>query len=212
MIDYILHLDDKLGHLVAHYGHLSYCIIFLVVFAEIGIIFMPFLPGDSLLFAAGMIASHGDLSIGLLTVSLIIAAVLGGMLSYWTGNFIGHLLFKDDDAVFFKKRYLNKTHNFFAKYGGKTLVIGFFMPFVRTYAPFVAGASQMRFWQFLSYIILGAFGWVMLVLYISFFFGNVKWVAANFSIVIILIIIASVSLPTVHWLRHRHKVKKQQLK
>lgn len=197
MLHNLLHIDQYLTSFVAHYGILSYALLFFIIFAETGLVIMPFLPGDSLLFASGLIAGQNThiLSAPLLVLLLTIAALLGCLLNYWIGDQVGHYLFVDDNALFFKKRYLNKTHDFYEKYGGKTLIIARFVPIVRTYAPFVAGIGSMSFRKFSFYNLIGAIAWVGLIVYLGFFFGNVDWIANNFSIALIILVVASISVP-----------------
>jgi len=201
----LLHLNLYLARLVNHYGSLSYLLLIMIIFAETGLVITPFLPGDSVLFAAGIIAAHGALSINLLVISLIIAATLGNTVNYWIGNTIGHRFFKNDNARLFKKRYLDKTHQFYEKYGAKTLILSRFIPFLRTYAPFVAGAGGMNHWRFTYYNFIGASIWVSILLYTSFFFGNIEWVKNNFSILVMLVIVISIAWPIIAWLRHRRR-------
>lgn len=202
---YILHLDVHLANLVAQYGGWTYAILSFAIFAETGLVIMPFLPGDSLLFAAGIVAAHGVLGVNPLAALLVVAAVLGNTTNYWVGSKIGHLLFKNDKSLFFKKSYLDRTNAFYKKYGGKTLIIARFIPIVRTYAPFIAGIGKMSFKKFTLFNFIGAAAWVALVLYVSFFFGSIPWIKNNFSIVIILIILASITWPVIEYLRNRIK-------
>ncbi|MAZ78028.1 MAG: hypothetical protein CMF39_05065 [Legionellaceae bacterium] len=205
IVDYILHLDVHLANLVSQYGLWTYAILAFAIFAETGLVIMPFLPGDSLLFAAGIVATHGVMGINPLTILLIVAAVLGNTVNYWIGKKVGHLTFKNENSLFFKKSYLDKTNAFYEKYGGKTLIIARFIPIVRTYAPFVAGVGKMSFKKFTLYNIIGAAAWVILILYVSFFFGSIPWVKNNFSIVVILIILISITVPIIEYLRNRIK-------
>lgn len=205
MINYILHLDVHLAHLVAYWGAWSYVFLSFAIFAETGLVITPFLPGDSLLFAAGIISARHLLNVNGLALLLITSGILGNSLNYWIGSKIGHHLFKDDKSLFLKKRYLEKTHLFYKKYGGKTLVLARFIPIVRTYAPFIAGVSKMNFKAFTLYNAVGAAAWVVLILYISYFFGSIPWIKNNFSVVIVLIIIASIAVPLVEWIRTRLK-------
>ena len=203
LVEYILHLDVHLANLVAHYGGWTYAILAFAIFAETGLVVMPFLPGDSLLFATGIVAAHGVLGVNPLAVLLIISAILGNSLNYWIGSKLGHFLFKNNQSLLFKKSYLDRTNAFYEKYGGKTLIIARFIPIVRTYAPFVAGVGGMNVKKFTLFTAIGAAAWVILVLYISYFFGSIPWVKNNFSIVVILIILASITIPVVEYLRNR---------
>ncbi|MCP3679318.1 MAG: DedA family protein [Gammaproteobacteria bacterium] len=211
-IDYVLNLNVHLANMVNHYGAWSYAILFFVIFAETGLVIFPFLPGDSLLFAAGIITSQQALGLHTLIILLIIAAILGNVVNYTIGRQIGHLLFKDDNSLIFKKRYLTRSHDFYERYGGKMLVIARFVPLVRTYAPFVAGVSRMHWLHFFWYTCVGAFMWVMLIIYTSHFFGSIPWVKEDFSIAIIIIIILSICLPLLHiavqWLKIKISARK----
>ena len=199
----IFHLNYYLPLFVDQYGVWIYMLLFSVIFCETGIVFMAVLPGDSLLFAAGSIAAVGKLDIFLLILILFAAAFLGNMLNYFVGNRVGHLLFKNETSLFFKKSYINKTHAFYEKYGGKTIVLALFVPIVRTFAPFIAGAGQMRFVKFVFYDFFGAFFWVALILSASYCFGNIPVIKRNFSFIILAIIIVSVLPPIVEFVRTR---------
>nr|BAH58214.1 alkaline phosphatase DedA family protein [uncultured bacterium] len=203
IITSILHLDVHLTNLVGACGDWSYIILFLAIFAETGLVVTPFLPGDSLLFAAGLLATRGVLDVHVLAILLVIASIIGNTTNYYLGNKLGHLLFKDDNALLFKKSYLDKTHAFYEKYGGKTLILARFIPLVRTYAPFVAGMSQMRFKTFSYFNIISALLWILSILYAGYFFGNIPWVNNNFSTIVLLIIVISIGIPIVNWLRKK---------
>ncbi|TDM04134.1 VTT domain-containing protein [Macrococcus carouselicus] len=197
LMDFILHIDEHLIHIVSQYGTLTYGILFLIIFVETGLVIMPFLPGDSLLFAAAALAPQGALNIWILFSVCFIAAVIGDTLNYHIGKLVGlgvsnHPTF----GRFIKEEHLLKATNFFNKYGGKTIVMARFMPFIRTFIPFVAGASRMHYTYFILYNIIGAFLWVAICLGLGYFFGNIPAVKDNFEIVLILIIVVSV-LPAV---------------
>lgn len=190
LIDFILHLDKYLSLIIQNFGIWTYSILFLIVFAETGLVAAPFLPGDSLLFAAGTFAAIGSLNALWLFVILSIAAVAGDSLNYGIGKFIGPRMFKEHSR-FLKKEYLDKTHKFYEKYGKKTIVLARFVPIVRTFAPFLAGLGKMSYAHFLFYNIFGGILWVGLFVFGGYFFGNIPIVKNNFSIAILIIIIAS---------------------
>ncbi len=190
LIDFVLHIDDHLTVLVSTYGLWVYAILFLIVFAETGFVVTPFLPGDSLLFAAGALAATGAMNFALLILILFVAAVLGDTVNYSLGNYFGIKVFKED-AKIFKMKYLRKTEDFFEKYGGKTIIIARFVPIVRTYAPFVAGASSMHYRKFIFYNLFGGAVWVLLFVGVGYLFGNIPVIKNNFSLTVLAIIALS---------------------
>jgi membrane-associated protein len=191
-IDFVLHLDVHLNELIASYGTVTYFILFIIVFCETGLVVTPLLPGDSLLFAAGALAATGDvLNPVWLFLILGIAAVLGDLVNYHIGYFLGPKVFFKEDARFLKKEYLDKTHRFYERYGGKTIIIARFVPIVRTFAPFVAGIGKMGYFKFAIYNITGGLAWVASFIFGGYFFGNIPIVKNNFTLVIIMIIIIS---------------------
>jgi membrane-associated protein len=194
-LDYILHLDAHLATLVAQFGSWTYAILFLIIFAETGLVVTPFLPGDSLLFATGALAAVTDLNVYVLFVLLTIAAILGDAVNYWVGRNVGMRLF-DGRIKYLKPEYLDRTHAFYEKYGGKTIVIARFVPIVRTFAPFVAGMGSMSYGKFATYNIAGGILWIGSLLFAGYLFGNIPIVKDNFGLVIIGIIILSI-LPAV---------------
>ena len=212
LIDLFLHLDKHLEVIVTQYGTLTYLILFIVIFAETGFVLTPFLPGDSLLFAAGSIAALGSagadgqivhpLSVHLLAFLLICAAFTGDNVNYWVGHFIGPKVF-ETKIRFLKKEYLDKTHAFYEKHGGKTVILARFIPIIRTFAPFVAGVGAMRYPKFVSFSIVGSIAWVCIFCYAGYFFGNQPFVKNNFSLVVIAIILISVLPGVVEYIRHR---------
>lgn len=196
MIDFILHIDKYVEILFNSYGLWAYGLLFLIVFCETGLIITPFLPGDSLLFATGSIAAMLGLNIHFIVSSLFIAAVLGDTVNYWIGFWLGPKIFKKEKSLLFNPSYLKKAHAFYETYGGKAVVLGRFVPIVRTFVPFIAGIAKMNYKHFIIYNITGAVLWVGGITYISYIFGNLPMVKQNFSVIIVGIIIISV-LPAV---------------
>ena len=188
LIDLFLHLDVHLSAVITQYGTWTYGLLFVVIFIETGLVVTPFLPGDSLLFAAGTFASLGSLNIWLLFLLLAIAAILGDTVNYWIGHFIGDRAY---NIKWIKREYLERTHAFFEKYGGKTIFLARFVPIVRTFAPFVAGIGSMSYGYFVSYNIFGGITWVALFIFAGYFFGNIPFVRDHFSLVVIVIILIS---------------------
>jgi len=203
-LDFVLHFDNHLSDFVRDYGTWVYAILFTIVFAETGFVVTPFLPGDSLLFAAGAVCARGDLSIGVLLGLLVFAAFAGNTVNYAVGRFIGPRVFRSSYRLL-NKQYLDRAHAFFEQYGGKAIVLGRFVPIVRTFVPFVAGAAQMTTATFVSYNLVGAVGWVALCLFAGWFFGNIPVVKNNFSLVTIGIVIVSVLPMVFEILSHRQK-------
>jgi len=190
-IDLFLHLDQHLSRVIADYGVWTHLILFLIIFAETGLVVTPFLPGDSLLFAAGTFAALGDLDLWLLVVLLIGAAILGDTVNYWVGAWVGPRAFSGN-VKFLRKDYLDRTHAFYEKHGGKTVILARFVPIIRTFAPFVAGVGAMSYPKFITYNIVGALLWVGLFVPAGYFFGNIPAVRKNFTLVILAIIALSV--------------------
>lgn len=202
ILDFFLHLDKHLNQIILEYGFWTYVILFLVIFVETGLVIMPFLPGDSLLFAAGTFAARGSLNLGYLLILLFIAAFLGDTLNYIIGKYIGPKVYKKD-FLFIKKAHLLKTQQFYEKHGGKTIIIARFIPIVRTFAPFIAGVGNMEYSKFISYNIIGGAIWVLGLTLLGYFFGQIPFVQNNFEIVIITIIILSVLPPVFEILKHK---------
>ncbi len=192
IIDFFIHLDKYLPMIVDSFGVWAYVIVFIVIFCETGLVVTPVLPGDSLLFTLGTLAALGALNIEALLIVLSIAAIAGDSVNYAIGHFIGPKVFHYEESRFFKKKYLIKTHEFYEKHGGKTIIIARFMPFIRTFAPFVAGVGAMSYPKFILYNIVGGILWVFTFLLGGYFFGNIPAVKSNFTIVIFAIIIISV--------------------
>ncbi|MDL2241903.1 DedA family protein [Bacteroidales bacterium OttesenSCG-928-L03] len=211
LIDFILHIDVHLAELVAQYGLWIYAILFLIIFCETGLVVTPFLPGDSLLFVAGTLAAIGSnhINIHLMVLLLIAAAILGDASNYLIGKFFGDKLFSNPNSKVFKQAYLEKTHNFYEKHGGKTIILARFVPIVRTFAPFVAGMGKMTYGRFLSYNVVGGVVWVALFMYAGFFFGELDFVKKNLSILIFVIIFVSILPGIFEVIRQKIKSRKE---
>ena len=208
IIDFILHIDQHLTELAAQYGVWIYGILFLIIFCETGLVVMPLLPGDSLLFAAGSIAAIGEMNIHLMVVLLIIAAILGDAVNFMVGKFFGEKLFANPNSKIFKQSHLQKTQQFYAKHGGKTIILARFIPIVRTFAPFVAGMGHMTYHHFLAYNVIGGVLWVTIFSYLGYFFGNLPIVKDNLSLVLVAIIVLSILPGIVEIIRHKRAAKK----
>ncbi len=202
-LDIFLNLDVVLKDMVATYGIWIYVILFLVIFCETGLVVTPFLPGDSLLFVAGMIAASGAMNVHLLFVLLVIAAILGDAVNYTIGKYFGHKLFANKDSKIFRPEYLNKTHDFFEKYGGKTIIIARFVPIVRTFAPFVAGMAEMTYKKFAFYNVTGALFWVGSLLYAGFLLGGIAFIQKNLTAIILGIIFVSILPGIIEVAKHK---------
>lgn len=203
VIDFILHIDRHLAELTAAYGPWIYGILFLIIFCETGLVVTPFLPGDSLLFVAGAIATQDAMNVHLMVVLLIIAAILGDAVNYSIGRFFGAKLFANPDSKIFRRRYLELTEAFYAKHGGKTIILARFVPIVRTFAPFVAGMGHMSYRRFAAYNVIGAIVWVTLFSYAGYFFGNLPVVQSNLHYLIVAIIFVSILPGLIEIIRHR---------
>ena len=200
-VDLILHLDQHLRELAQNYGAWVYAVLFVIVFLETGVVVTPFLPGDSLLFVAGTLAAAGELNIHGLVGFLIAAAIAGDSLNYAIGRYLGPRVFRFDDSRFFKRAYVERTHAFFERHGGKAIILARFVPIVRTYAPFVAGIGAMRYRRFLMFNVTGAVLWVTLLAYAGFFFGNLPLVRNNLTVVILGIVVLSIMPAVVEFWR-----------
>ncbi|HCI44156.1 MAG TPA: DedA family protein [Candidatus Omnitrophica bacterium] len=204
-IDLFIHLDDHLNTLVQTCGPWTYLVLFLIVFCETGLVFTPFLPGDSLLFAVGTLAAVGILDIQGTLFILSAAAILGDSANYGIGHILAPKVFGHEKIPFLKQEYLERTEKFFEKYGGKTIIIARFVPIIRTFAPFLAGVGAMRYRRFLLYNVTGGLLWVFVLTLAGYYFGTLKFVKENFSLVILGIIIVSILPGVVEFLRHRKK-------
>lgn len=207
LLDFVLHLDKHLGELVRQYGAWTYGILALIIFCETGLVVTPFLPGDSLLFAAGALAGAGAMNVFKLWPCLLLAVIAGDNVNYFVGLRLGRSVFKPD-AKILKTEYLHRTEKFYEKYGGRAIMLARFLPIIRTYAPFVAGASRMKYTRFLTFSAAGALVWITLFLFLGYFFGGIPAVQQNFGFVIIAIILISAVPAVVEVIRHRRSGKK----
>ena len=202
VVSFILHIDKHLAEIISMYGTLTYVILFGIIFVETGFVITPFLPGDSLLFAAGAFAGLGALNIWILVAILILAAILGDTINYWIGHVFGDKILKNP-KIPINPEHIEKTETFFDKHGGKTIILARFVPIVRTFAPFVAGIGSMHYGKFLSFNIVGGVAWVLMFLFAGYFFGNIPAVQHNFTIVIMIIILISVAPMLYHAIKSR---------
>lgn len=208
VIDFFLHLDVHLGSIIATYQNWTYLILFLIIFAETGLVIAPILPGDSLLFAAGAFAGLGNLNVFALYILFCTAAILGDTVNYWIGSYIGERIFKPD-AKILKTEYLERTHQFYEKHGGKAIILARYVPIMRTMVPFVAGVGKMNYKRFALYNITGGIAWVMLFTSLGYFFGNIPAVEENFTLAILGIIFISILPGIIEFTRHRLKASKE---
>ena len=209
--DFFMHLDVHLNEIIGQYGLWTYLILTLIIFCETGLVVTPILPGDSLLFAAGALAAseNSPLKVYWLLIILGAAAVAGDTVNYWIGHLVGPKVFQQDSRVF-KKEYLLRTHKFYEKYGGKTIIIARFIPIIRTFAPFVAGIGDMTYLKFISYNIVGGLAWICAFTLGGYYFGNIPVVKHNFTLVIIAIILISVMPGVIEYLRARYGKKTEE--
>ena len=208
-VDFFLHLDRHLAEVIQAYGTWTYALLFTIVFMETGLVVTPFLPGDSLLFAAGSFAALGALDVRLLFLLLVAAAVLGDNVNYAIGHYLGPKVFHYERSRFFNPEHLRKTHQFYERYGVKTIIIARFVPIVRTFSPFVAGIGAMSYLRFLAFDVVGGVLWVGVCTFAGYFFGNLPFVRRNFSLVILAIIFISVLPAVVEYLRHRAEARRR---
>lgn len=208
LIDFVLHLDEYLNVIIANYGSWTYGILFLIIFLETGFVVTPFLPGDSLLFAAGTFAALGSLNPVVLFILLSAAAVIGDTVNYSIGSFIGPRAFSGD-IKFLKQEHLDRTHEFYEKHGGKTIILARFIPIIRTFAPFVAGVGSMTYGHFILYNVVGGITWVAIFIFGGYFFGNLPLVRNHFELVIITIIVISLLPPVFEYLKSRRESRQK---
>jgi membrane-associated protein len=209
--DFIMHIDVQLSTIIQNYGLWTYLILFIIIFWETGVVIFPFVPGDSLLFAVGTFAALGVLNLWWLFFLLSAAAILGDTVNYWIGHFIGPRVFNQNKIRFLKKEHLERTHQFYERYGGKTIIFARFVPIVRTFAPFVAGIGSMTYWKFISYNVTGGIAWVAICLFAGYFFGNLPVVKSNFTLVVFAIIIISVMPGIIEFLRQKYQSDKNNI-
>jgi membrane-associated protein len=203
LLDLFLHLDQHLNVIIREYGLWTYLLLFGIIFCETGLVVTPILPGDSLLFAAGAFAANGALDPLWLLGLLTIAAIAGDTVNYWIGKWVGPHVFQQEKIRFFKKEYLIRTHEFYERHGGKTIIIARFIPIIRTFAPFVAGIGEMTYVRFISYNIIGGITWITLFILGGYYFGNLPMVKKNFTWVIMAIIFISILPGIIEFIRQR---------
>ena len=204
-VDLFMHLDKHLGGIIQQYGVWTYLLLFLVIFCETGLVVTPLLPGDSLLFAAGTFAALGSLKVEWLYILLSVAAIGGDTVNYWIGHYVGPKVFAKEDVRFLNKEYLDRTHRFYEKHGGKTIILARFIPIIRTFAPFVAGIGRMTYGHFISYNVFGGLAWIAVFLFGGYYFGNIPVVKNNFTLVILAIIFISVLPAVIEFLNQRYR-------
>ena len=204
-IELFLHLDKHLNEIIQNYGVWTYLLLFLIIFCETGLVVTPLLPGDSLLFAAGTFAALGSLKVEWLYILLSVAAVGGDTVNYWIGHYVGPKVFYKEDVRFLNRKYLDRTHEFYEKHGGKTIILARFIPIIRTFAPFVAGIGKMTYGRFFSYNVFGGLAWIAIFLFGGYFFGNIPLVKRNFTLVILAIIFISVLPAVIEFLNQRRR-------
>jgi membrane-associated protein len=204
-VDLFMHLDKHLDVIIQNYGVWTYLLLFLIIFCETGLVVTPLLPGDSLLFAAGTFAALGSLKVEWLYILLSVAAIAGDTVNYWIGHYVGPKVFSKEDVRFLNKKYLDRTHEFYEKHGGKTIILARFIPIIRTFAPFVAGVGKMTYGHFISYNVIGGLAWIAIFLFGGYFFGNIPLVKRNFTLVILAIIFISVLPAVIEFLNQRYR-------
>lgn len=207
LIDFILHIEVHLDYLIQTYHGWTYAILFLIIFCETGVVVLPFLPGDSLLFAIGAFAARGSFDFWTISLSLLVAAIIGDSLNYTIGKYVGPKVFYKEDSKFFNKAHLIKAQSFYEKYGAKTIIIARFIPIVRTFAPFVAGIGEMSYRKFMTYNVVGAVLWIFSFIPLGYFFGNLPFIQRNFKLVMIAIIVISVLPAVIEFFRERSRSK-----
>ncbi len=208
--DFIMHIDVYLSNIIQNYGLWTYLILFIIIFWETGVVIFPFVPGDSLLFTAGTFAAKDAINIWWLFLLLSAAAIIGDTVNYWIGHYVGPKIFHRQNVRFLKKKYLEQTHQFYERYGGKTIIFARFIPIIRTFAPFVAGIGAMTYWKFISYNIIGGIAWVAICLLAGYLFGNLPVVKNNFTLVIFAIILISIMPGIIEFLRHKYQTNRNK--
>ncbi len=202
-------LDQTVATLATQYGHWLYVLLFLVIFAETGLVVFPFLPGDSILFIAGTVAATAGLNVHLMVAVLIVAAVGGDTVNYAIGHGIGPRIFDRPDSRFFKQAHLQRTQAFYAKYGGVTIIIGRFIPVIRTFAPFLAGVAGMRYGKFISYNVIGGVCWIGILIYAGYLFGNIPWVKEHLSLIVLAIVMVTLGPTMMAFVKERRAAKRK---
>ncbi len=206
VVDFILHIEIHLDYLIQTYHAWTYLILFMIIFCETGVVILPFLPGDSLLFAIGAFAARGSFDFWSISITLLVAAIIGDSLNYTIGKYVGPKIFHKADSKLFNKGHLIKAQAFYEKYGAKTIIIARFIPIVRTFAPFVAGIGEMTYKKFMTYNVVGAVAWIFIFIPLGYFFGNLPFIQSNFKLVMIAIIVISVLPPIIEFIRERNKI------
>ncbi|MGQ0637146.1 MAG: DedA family protein [Planctomycetaceae bacterium] len=208
LLEFVRHLEQHLDQLVQQFGPWIYVLMFLVIFCETGLVVTPFLPGDSLLFALGALCARPDgLNLGLLLVLLTIAAILGDSVNYWLGSLLGPRIFRGENVRFLNRKHLERTHEFYERYGGKTIILARFVPIVRTFAPFVAGMGRMTYRRFMAYNVVGGIAWIVIFLLLGYWFGRWPFVKQNFEMIILGIIFFSILPVVIEFIRERRKLR-----
>jgi len=203
----LLALDQTVAQLASQYGHWLYALLFLIIFAETGLVVFPFLPGDSILFIAGTVVATAGLNVHLLVALLVVAAIFGDSVNYAVGHYIGPKVFDRPDSRWIRHEHLRRTQAFYEKYGGLTIIIGRFVPIIRTFAPFLAGVAGMTYRKFLSYNVVGAVAWIASLVYAGYLFGNIPWVKDNLSLIVVAIIAVSLIPAATTFIRERRDRK-----
>jgi len=206
-LDFVMHLDVHLNEIIQSWGMWTYLLLFLIIFCETGLVVTPILPGDSLLFAVGTFAALGSLNLKWTIILLSVAAILGDTINYWIGAILGPKVFNYENSKIFRKEYIDKTHQYYEKYGGLTIILARFIPIIRTFAPFVAGIGKMSYFKFFSYNVIGGIGWIILLVLSGYFFGNIPIIKKNFTIVIMAIIVISILPGITEFIRHKYLKK-----
>jgi membrane-associated protein len=209
LVELILHLDKHLNVIIQTYGTWTYLLLFIIIFCETGLVVTPILPGDSLLFAAGTFAALGSLEVAWLFVLLSAAAIGGDTVNYWIGHYVGPKVFRKENVRFLNREYLDRTHHFYEKHGGKTIILARFIPIIRTFAPFVAGIGRMTYWRFIAYNVIGGLAWIAIFTFGGYYFGNIPFVKRNFTIVILVIILISLVPLMIEFVNHRLRLRSE---
>lgn len=209
IISSILRIDESLANIINLFGPFTYVILFLIIFAETGLVVTPFLPGDSLIFAVGTLAGGGYVNIIIIYIALLVAAILGDTVNYWIGHHLGVRVFAKKNSRLFNKAYLEKTNEFYRKHGGKTIILARFVPIVRTFAPFVAGVGKMHYATFLSYNVIGGFVWVTSLMFAGYFFGQIPFIKENFEYVVIGIVFLSLLPMLIEFIKHKYSPSRE---